>query len=63
MAKKQTLPAKTTKKVTPSKPPAAGGRTPPTSGRAGKSVPPWLQGAAGAKRAAPKRTPRQTGGK
>lgn len=60
MAKKTTLPASTTKKVTPSKPSAAGGRTPPSSG-SGKAMPPWVSQAA--KKAPAKRTPRKAGGK
>jgi hypothetical protein len=60
MAKKATLPASTTKKVTPSKPASPGGRTPPPSG-SGKTMPPWM--AQAAKKAAPKRTPRKAGGK
>lgn len=59
MAKKTTLPASTTKKMTPSKPASPGGRKPPPSGGAG--APAWT--AKAAKKAAPKYTPRKSGGK
>lgn len=58
MAKKTTLPASTTKKMTPSKPATPGARKPPPSGGA---APAWTQRAA--KKAAPKYTPRKSGGK
>lgn len=59
MAKKTTLPASATKKMTPSKPAGSGGRKPPPGG--GSGAPAWT--AKAAKKSAPKMTPRKSKGK